>query len=159
MTARALIFLVASLLAPIASAQTLADLDWLVGCWRTAPASPEERQVDTMVWTAPMPAMLGYAYQVRRSAAPAAYQRRIEMSDGDLHMVFVASDGQPVQRLRLRGGDGPPDEHARFEDALGASWIDFRRDGRALIVGVPGSGVPVIEREYRRIRCEEALRP
>ena len=155
MTLRVLIFLAAFLLAPAASAQTITDLGWLEGCWRTAPGGTQ-RVSTTMVWTAPMPAVLGHFYEVREGHATQWEQQRIETIGSAAFLILNSKHGWS-DRLRLSETEN---DYARFTRE-GQDWpyIDYRRRGLTLIVTHARSGLPDLDIVYHRISCEEALRP
>lgn len=140
-----------------AHAQTLAELHWLKGCWRTQ----GEGAVVTEVWSAPpLPAMLGYSYTVNRAGETRVWeQARIEVIDDAPHFVAMPNGGAPV-RFRMRSGD--PAGVARFEnpDHDYPQVVEYRRDGARLEATVSGrDGADPLRFAYRRIACNAALRP
>jgi Domain of unknown function (DUF6265) len=161
---RSLVFLVALLWAPFAGAQTLADLAWLKGCWRTVGAELEV----TEVWVAPpMPALLGYAYTTADGQTRGWEHTRIEMIDGWPHFVAMPG-GAPAVAFRLVEPDpslhieGRPDHVAVFNNSVHdyPQTVAYMRYGdrlRAMTAGADGAD-PVFF-EYRRIRCTPNLRP
>lgn len=164
-----LILAAALFFAPLAEAQTLSQLSWLKGCWRTAaPAEAESGAVITEVWVAPpMPAMLGYAYTIGEGQVQGWEQTRIEMIDGWPHFVAMPNGGTPV-RFRLRDPndmihlDDQPDGFATFENADHdyPQRVTYARYGNRLHASTSDiNGGNRIEFEYRRISCSSALRP
>jgi len=154
---RVLVFVTALLLAPAARAQTLDELSWLTGCWRT---EATDQGVVTEVWVRPpLPAMLGYAYTTREGQTRSWEQTRIEMVDGWPHFVAMPNGGAPVA-FRLREGDGA--NRARFDNPEHdyPQTVEYRRDGDRLIATTSQrDGSDAFSFEYRRIRCARALRP
>jgi hypothetical protein len=160
---RTILLLIALLTAPTAHAQTLSDLAWLTGCWRTAaPAEAESGASVTEVWIAPpMPAMLGYAYTVGEGQTQGWEQTRIEMIEGWPHFVAMPNGGAPV-RFRLRETDGPEPGRAQFENAQNdyPQVVEYRRDGDALYAAISDlEGGNRIQFVYHAISCEGALAP
>lgn len=153
---RMLVFLAALLLAPVARAQTLDDLAWLKGCWRTEGDGP----VVTEVWIAPpMPALLGYSYTVRDGETRGWEQTRIERTDSGIYFVAMPNGGAAV-RFRLRE-DGEPNL-ARFDNPAHdyPQTVEYRRDGAWLVATISGvNGANPLTFRYRRIRCSANLRP
>jgi hypothetical protein len=161
---RTFLFLAAVLLAPAANAETLADLHWLKGCWRTSGDGP----VITEVWSAPpMPAMIGYSYTVGEGETQGWEAMRIEMIDGAPTFIGMPSGGGGV-RFRMyesglyigdspRGGVGmtfvnPDHDYPQ--------WISYGRRGNALTAVISRmDGSDEIRFEYRRISCAANLRP
>lgn len=149
-------FALAFLLAPAANAQTLSDLAWLKGCWRTQGDGPSI----TEVWLAPpMPAMLGYSYTLRDGSIRGWEQTRIEMIDGWPHFVAMPGGGAPV-RFRMRESaeanrvwfDNPEHDFPQT--------VAYARDGQTLTAVVSSAGGEnPITFTYRRIRCPANLRP
>jgi hypothetical protein len=159
---RVLLFLFALVLSPTASAQTLADLAWLKGCWRTQGDGP----VVTEVWLAPpMPALLGYSYTQRAGETRGWEQTRIEMLDGRPHFIAMPNGGPPV-RFRMRemaiDVDDPAAEAAIFENPQHdyPQTVEYRRIGNQLIATIANlDGSDAFTFTYRRIRCDASLRP
>jgi hypothetical protein len=158
---RTLLFLAALLLAPAANAQTLADLHWLKGCWRTTGDGP----VITEVWSAPpMPAMIGYSYTVGEGETQGWEAMRIEMIDGAPTFVGMPSGGAGV-RFRYTEAiplDWAPDNLVVFENAAHdyPQRIQYAREGRRLTATISKlDGSDAIAFEYRRISCAANLRP
>jgi hypothetical protein len=158
---RTVLFLIALLSAPTAFAQTLEDLHWMRGCWRTdAPREAERGAVVTEVWSAPpMPAMLGYSYTIGEGEVQGWEQTRIEMINGWPHFIAMPNGGAPV-RFRLREDDTP--NLARFDNPEHdfPQTVEYRRDGDRLVATISGaSGANPISFDYRRIRCSSELVP
>lgn len=157
---RTLIVLVALIFAPAAHAQTLADLAWLKGCWRTTGDGP----VITEVWLAPpMPAMIGYSYTVGEGETQGWEAMRIEMINGRPHFVAMPNGGPAVRswmadNLRILGVDHSAMFHNREHDY--PQMISYTRKGNRLSAVISGAnGSDPITFEYRRINCGANLRP
>ncbi len=154
---RPLVLLLALLIAPAADAQTLRDLAWLKGCWRTTGDGP----VITEVWLAPpMPAMLGYSYAIGESETQGWEQTRIEMIDGWPHFIAMPNGGPPV-RFRMRETDTPTPNRVWFDNPEHdyPQTVEYRRERNALHAAVSGAnGADRTTFAYRRIRCPAALR-
>jgi hypothetical protein len=153
---RTLLILAALLFAPAANAQSLEDLHWLKGCWRTQGPGP----VVTEVWLAPpMPAMIGYAYTVGESETPSWEAMRIEMIDDAPTFVAMPGGGAAV-RFRLHAGFGLTD--ARFDNAQHdyPQTVRYRREGNRLTAVISRlDGSDPMTFAYRRISCASNLRP
>jgi hypothetical protein len=150
---RTFIVLAALLLAPAASAETLENLHWLKGCWRTQGGA----SVITEVWAAPpMPAMLGYAYTVRDGQLRDWEQTRIELIDGTPTFIAMPRGAPPV-RFRMTESAA---NRAAFENPEHdfPQRVEYRREGSALHARV-SAGEEGFEIRYRRIRCTAELRP
>lgn len=159
---RVLAFLIALLFAPAASAQTLNDLAWLKGCWRTQGEDP----VVTEVWIAPpMPALLGYSYTQGEGETRGWEQMRIERTDSGTYFVAMPSGGAPV-RFRLT--------HVNAEQPAWHGWrvafanpqhdypqqVSYHRFEDTLRAEISRSdGSDRVTFRYRRIRCPANLRP
>lgn len=166
---RALIFLLALAFAPAAHAQTLADLAWLKGCWRTqAPREAEGGAQITEVWIAPPgPAMFGYSYTEGEGEIQGWEQMRIEMIDGAPTFIAMPNGGAPVRFRAIPVEDRQiyglrPDGDAAFVNLA----HDFPQlvtytlsDGRlrAMISRIDGGDAIIFD--YRRITCPSELRP
>ena len=160
---RPIIFLFA-LFTSTASAQTLADLAWLKGCWRTQGEGP----VITEVWLQPpMPAMLGYSFTVAEGATQGWEQTRIEMIDGWPHFVAMPNGGAPVRfrmldtRNIIHTGDDP-DGFVAFENPAHdyPKRVTYVRFGDRLTAQISGAnGADSATFRYRRIPCAPGLRP
>jgi len=161
---RTLLFLAALLLAPATQAQTLADLQWLKGCWRTQGDGP----VITEVWMAPpMPAMIGYSYTVGEGETQGWEAMRIEMIDGAPVFIGMPSGGAGV-RFPLsetmsyvgsprRNYNGVTFENAGHDYPQRIVYLRDRNTLTATISRIDGGDTIVFE--YRRISCDAALRP
>lgn len=161
---RTLFFLAALLFAPAANAQTLEDLHWLKGCWRTSGDGP----VITEVWSAPpMPALVGYSYTTRDGQVREWEQMRIEALS-PIHVVLVAmpSGGDPVrfERVPVMGvADSPAFRgHLVFENEdhdfpQRIVYRGYTDSLTATISRIDGSNAMTFE--YRRIPCSGDLRP
>ena len=151
------VFVVALLLAPAARAQSLEDLAWLAGCWRTQ--GDRDASV-TEVWTAPpMPAMLGYSYTLRDGVIRTWEQTRIEVIDGALTFVAMP-EGAPPVRFRMRE---PAQANRVWFDNPEHDFpqtVSYARQGDTLTAIVSGAaGENPVTFDYRRIRCPASLRP
>jgi len=158
---RMLFFLAALLTAPAAHAQTLEDLHWLKGCWRTTGDGP----AITEVWSAPpMPAMLGYSYTMRDGQIRDWEQTRIEMIEGRPTFIAMPRGGAPV-RFRLRTLDvlvGGVGDGATFENAEHdyPQLVSYMRSGNSLTATISRiDGSDPVHFSYRRVRCSSELRP
>jgi hypothetical protein len=161
---RTFLFLFALLFTPAANAETLADLHWLKGCWRTSGDGP----VITEVWSAPpMPAMIGYSYTVGEGETQGWEAMRIEMIDGAPVFIGMPSGGAGV-RFRMyesglyigdspRGGVGMTFVNAEHDYPQRISYARYGSDLTAMISRIDGSDP--ITFEYRRISCAANLRP
>jgi hypothetical protein len=159
-----LIAALALTLGPAAGAQTLADLRWLKGCWRSQGAGPEV----TEVWIAPpAPVMLGYSYTIGEGEVQGWERARIEMIDGWPHFVAMPG-GAPAVRFRqvepdsLVQLDDLPDHIAWFSnpDHDYPQHVVYTRTGNMLRAFISReNGADRISFEYRRIRCPADLRP
>lgn len=152
-----IVFVVALLFAPAARAQSLEDLAWLTGCWRTQ--GDRDASV-TEVWVAPpMPAMLGYSYTLRDGVILTWEQTRIEVIDGALNFVAMP-EGAPSVRFRMRE---PAQANRVWFDNPEHDFpqtVSYARQGDALTAMVSGAaGENPVTFEYRRIRCPGSLRP
>jgi hypothetical protein len=143
---RTLLFLAALVLAPAAHAETLQDLHWLKGCWRTADPGP----VITEVWSAPpMPAMIGYSYTTHDGETQGWEAMRIEMLDGAPVFVGMPSGGAAV-RFSL----------SETLVHVGARSGYYQRDRNALTATISRiDGSDAITFAYRRVSCASELRP
>ncbi len=158
---RTLLVLAVLLLAPAAHGQTLEDLHWLKGCWRTTDPGP----VITEVWSAPpMPAMIGYSYTTHDGATQGWEAMRIEMIDGAPTFIAMPQGGAPVRFAFAETiyNDDHPDHWAVFENAEHdyPQRVSYRRDGARLTATISKlDRSDAIAFEYRRIRCTANLRP
>lgn len=153
--------------APAAQAQSLADLGWLVGCWRTAaPAEPEAGAQITEVWAAPpMPAMLGHSYASGEGELQSWEQTRIDMIDGWPSFVAMPNGGAPV-RFRMVEPDATlPSEldgRATFSNPEHdyPQRLAYERRGDDLTTTISlASGADALTFHYHRIACSEAAHP
>jgi hypothetical protein len=160
---------IALLLAPSAQAQTIGDLSWLRGCWRTEPTRDDPgASVVTEVWVAPPAnAMFGYAYTVRGDEQRGWEQMRVEMIEGWPHFVALLPGQNPV-RFRLHDAADvvqtgpPPDGYAVFAnpDHDYPQRIVYRRDGNRLSATISRSDLSdPYTYAYRRVSCPARLRP
>ncbi|MBC7768066.1 MAG: hypothetical protein H7124_04715 [Phycisphaerales bacterium] len=161
---RMLLILAALAFAPAAHAQTLSDLAWLKGCWRTQGAETEI----TEVWLAPpMPALLGYSYTTRDGEVRGWEQTRIELIDDVPHFIAMPNGSGPVRFRSVDTTDvihtgGQPDGFALFENPEHdyPQRVMYMRLGNRLIAQISGAGgTDRVTFEYRRISCGVALRP
>lgn len=160
---RALLIATALIAAPpaFADTQTLADLSWIEGCWRTpAPREAESGAQITEVWIRPpMPALLGYSYTIGEGETQGWEQTRIEAIDGVPHFVAMPNGGPPV---RFRLSDGDEANYARFENPEHdyPQRVEYRRTGNRLSAAISRmDGSNQYTFEYRRISCSTARRP
>ena len=149
--------------APAAHAQSLDELAWLVGCWRTdAPAEAETGAQVTEVWAAPpMPAILGYSYTWGEGEVQGWEQMRIEMTDGWPHFVAMPNGGAPV-RFRMVEPDAPGRRAAAFlnPDHDYPQRVVYQRKGADLLATISlADGTEPVQFRYRRIDCGAALSP
>lgn len=156
------IVLAAVLLAPASHAQTVADLAWLKGCWRS---EAEGGAIVTEVWIAPPgPAMFGYSYTEGEGAIRGWEQTRIEMVDGWPHFVAMPNGGAPV-RFRMRempSHAGNLTNPAVFDNPEHdfPQTVEYHGVGDRLTARISGAdGADRITFNYRRIRCAANLRP
>jgi hypothetical protein len=152
---RPLLLLAALLLVPAASAQTLDDLAWLKGCWRTRDPGP----VITEVWTAPpMPALLGYSYTQHDGQTQGWEQMRIEMDQGVPAFIAMPNGAPPVRfGMAERATNSIAFENAAHDFP---QRVAYRRDGDTLTATISRLGDDdLITFTYRRIRCAPELRP
>jgi hypothetical protein len=164
-----LIALSALLVAPAANAQSVSDLTWLKGCWRTeAPREAENGSQTTEVWIDPPgPMMVGYSYTEGEGEVQNWEQMRIDSDGGAPRFVAMPGGGAPVA-FRMRDTSDVihtgeiPDGFALFENAEHdyPQRIVYRRDGNALTATISRSnGEDAYVFRYRRISCSAALRP
>lgn len=161
---RTLLILAAFALAPAAHAQTLDNLSWLKGCWRTeAPREAESGSQTTEVWIDPPgPALFGYAYTEGEGAVQGWEQMRIDAADGG-HPRFVAmpNGGAPVAFV-MREQAQPIPNIAQFENPAHdyPQLIEYRRERNRLTATISrADGSDPYTFEYRRVSCSAALRP
>lgn len=141
-----------------AHGQTIDDLRWLKGCWRSVGAGPEI----TEVWVAPpAPVMLGYSYTIGEGEVQGWEQTRIEMIDGWPHFVAMPG-GAAAVRFRLRETDPQTPNRAWFDSPAHdyPQTVEYHREGARLHAAISAAdGSNRIAFEYRRIRCPGDLRP
>jgi hypothetical protein len=168
---RTLIILAAFALAPPAQAQSLDDLTWLKGCWRTeAPREAESGSQTTEVWVDPPgPALFGYSYTEGEGEVQGWEQMRIDAADGGHpRLVAMPGGGAPVA-FRMREHDDVLHLGARQPDGV-ASFVNPEHDypqsilyvrfGNRLSATISrADGSDPYTYEYRRISCSAALRP
>ncbi|WP_395645501.1 DUF6265 family protein [Terricaulis sp.] len=166
---RALVFLLALALASPAQAQSLSDLAWLKGCWRTeAPREAESGAQITEVWIAPPgPAMFGYSYTEGEGEIQGWEQMRIEMIDGVPTFIAMPNGGAPVRFRAIPAEDtqiygARPDGDAAFANPAHdfpqlVTYTLFDERLRAMISRIDGGDAIIFE--YRRIACPAELRP
>lgn len=157
---RLLIFALALLFAPVASAQDIPDLAWLRGCWRTEPPREAESGATFYeVWIAPeAPILLGYEYHEGEGEIQGWSQMRIE-SNGRPEFVDMPLGSFPV---RYRLWTEETDNRAIFvnEENEYPKRIEYRRAGNRLYRRISGDRADdAQEFEFRRIRCTSRLRP
>lgn len=166
---RALVFLLALAVAFPAHAQSLADLAWLKGCWRTqAPREAESGARITEVWNAPPgPAMFGYSFTEGEGEIQGWEQMRIEMIDGAPTFIAMPNGGAPVRFRMIPVEDRQiyglrPDGDAAFANPTHdfpqlITYTLFGNRLRAMISRTDGGDAIIFE--YRRISCTSELRP
>jgi hypothetical protein len=160
---RTLLFLAALVLAPAAHAETLQDLHWLKGCWRTADPGP----VITEVWSAPpMPAMIGYSYTTHDGETQGWEAMRIEMIDGAPTFIGMPGGNAAVRfslsETLIHVGARSGYVGATFENAAHdyPQRIVYQRDRNALTATISRiDGSDAITFAYRRVSCASELRP
>jgi hypothetical protein len=149
-----------------AHAQSMDDLTWLKGCWRTeAPREAEGGSVTTEIWIDPPgPAMLGYSYTEGEGEIQGWEQMRIDAADGG-RPRFVAMPGgaAPVEfRMVEQIALDDPTQIAVFENSSHdyPQRILYRREGNRLTATISyiDGGDPYTY-AYRRIRCPASARP
>ncbi|MFO1016385.1 MAG: DUF6265 family protein [Hyphomonadaceae bacterium] len=168
---RALLILIALVCATPAHAQTLDDLTWLKGCWRTeAPREAETGAQTTEVWLDPPgPFMVGYSFTEGEGAVQGWEHMRIDAADGG-RPRFVASPGgappvafqmsEPSDIIHL--GPHQPDGVAVFTNPdhdypQSIMYVRFGNRLTATISKIDGSDPYTYA--YRRFTCPTALRP
>jgi hypothetical protein len=141
--------------APLAHAESLADLSWLKGCWRTQGPGPEI----TEVWIAPpLPALLGFSYTVGEGETQGWEQTRIDVN-GDGRPIFVAMpSGNPPVTFDIIEDDTP--NIVAFENPAHdyPKRVEYAREGDVLRARISGGGDP-IGFVYHRIACPAELLP
>ena len=163
---RAVLILIALTCAPPTHAQTLDDLTWLKGCWRTeAPREAETGAQTTEVWLDPPgPFMVGYSFTEGEGAVQGWEHMRIDAADGG-RPRFVASPGgaAPVAFRMAETITLDDSEHiAVFENAEHdyPQRITYDRRGNRLTATISKiDGSDPYTYAYRRFTCPAALRP
>lgn len=158
------LFAAVLILTPTAQAQSMSDLTWLVGCWRTeAPREAESGAVTTEVWVDPPgPAMFGYSYSEGEGQVQGWEQMRIDAADGGWpRFVAMPGGGAPVA-FRMREQDVLTPNRAQFDNPEHdyPQTIEYRRQGDRLTATISRSdGSDAFAHQYRRITCPAALLP
>ncbi|HVK79152.1 MAG TPA: DUF6265 family protein [Verrucomicrobiae bacterium] len=161
---RALLLLVALACAAPSHAQTLDDLTWLKGCWRTeAPREAESGSQTTEVWIDPPgPALFGYSYTEGEGAVQGWEQMRIDARDGGRpRFVAMPGGGAPVEFRMAENGNGAV-QIAIFENPAHdyPQRVTYQRERNRLTATISrADGSDPYSYEYRRISCSAALRP
>jgi hypothetical protein len=160
---RTSIFLAALLVSPCASAQSLSDLAFMNGCWRTAaPADAESGAQVTEVWASPpMPAMVGYSYTIGENETQGWEQMRIEMIDGWPSFIAMPSGGAPVAFRMVEPG-APVENIVQFANEAHdfPKLIQYNFEDGVLSASLFGEdGESEIRFDYRAIDCATALAP
>jgi hypothetical protein len=161
---RVLIFSALLLFTPAAQAQSVSDLTWLVGCWRTdAPREAESGAVTTEVWVDPPgPAMFGYSYTEGEGQVQGWEQMRIDEADGGWPRFVAMPGGAAPVAFRMREQAEPTPNRAQFDNPQHdyPQTIEYRREGNRLTATTSRSdGSDAFSYEYRRIACPAVLRP
>lgn len=162
---RSFLFVTALLCAAPAHAQTLDDLAWLKGCWRTeASHVPEGGSQTTEVWIDPPgPALFGYSFTEGEDAVQGWEQMRIDVGDGRPRFVAMPGGGAPVAfRMVEQSRLHDPTQIAVFENTAHdyPQRIVYLRDRSRLTATISrADGSDPYAYEYRRITCSGNLRP
>ena len=163
---RTLLLLAAFALAPAAHAQTLDDLAWLKGCWRTeAPREAESGAQTTEVWIDPPgPALFGYSFTEGEGAVQGWEHMRIDAADGGRpRFVAMPGGGAPVEfRMAEQINLNDPAQIAVFENPAHdyPQRVVYQRERNRLIATISrADGGDPYTYNYRRISCDAALRP
>jgi hypothetical protein len=163
---RTLIVLAALACAAPAHAQSLDDLTWLKGCWRTqAPREAESGSQTTEVWIDPPgPALFGYSYTEGEGAVQGWEQMRIDAADGGRpRFVAMPGGGAPVAfRMEEQIQLDDPTQIAVFENTTHdyPQRIIYQRERNRLTATISrADGSDPYTFNYRRISCMAALRP
>jgi len=163
---RTFLILAALALAPAAHAQTLDDLTWLKGCWRTeAPRAAESGSQTTEVWIDPPgPALFGYSVTEGEGAVQGWEQMRIDAADGGRpRFVAMPGGGAPVAfAMREQINLDDPTQIAVFENPAHdyPQRIVYQRDRNRLTATISRiDGGDPYSYEYRRIVCPRSLGP
>jgi hypothetical protein len=154
---RALVFAAALLFAPAAQAQSLSDLAFMNGCWRTeAPAEAESGSQTTEVWASPaMPAMVGYSYTVGEGETQSWEHMRIEMIDGWPSLISMPNGAPPVAFRMVEPG-APVTDIVQFanEEHDFPKLIQYNLEDGLLIASIFGEDASSeIRWTYHRTDC------
>ena len=162
---RTLILIATLACAMPAHAQSLDDLTWLKGCWRTeAPRDAESGSQTTEVWIDPPgPALFGYSYTEGEGAVQGWEQMRIDADGGRPRFVAMPGGGAPVafamvEQIML----DDPAQIAVFENVAHdyPQRVTYQRERNRLTATISrADGADPHIYEYRRINCTAALRP
>lgn len=162
---RALLILIALVCATPAHAQTLDDLTWLKGCWRTeAPREAESGSQTTEVWLDPPGSfMVGYSFTEGEGAVQGWEHMRIDAADGRPRLV-ASPGGAPPLAFRMTEAItlDDPAQIATFENAEHdyPQRITYQRTGNRLTATISKiDGSDSYTYAYRRFTCPAALRP
>ncbi len=163
---RMLLFIAAMVCAAPAHAQTLDDVAWLKGCWRTeAPREAESGSQTTEVWIDPPgPALFGYSFTEGEGAVQGWEQMRIDAADGGRpRFVAMPGGGAPIAfRMVEQINRDDPAQLAVFENPAHdyPQRVTYRRDHNRLTATISrADGSDPYTYEYRRISCSGSLRP
>lgn len=163
---RILLFIAAIVCVAPAHAQTLDDLAWLKGCWRTeAPREAESGSQTTEVWIDPPgPALFGYSFTEGEGAVQGWEQMRIDAADGGRpRFVAMPGGGAPIAfRMVEQINLDDPAQLAVFENPAHdyPQRVTYRRDHNRLTATISrADGSDPYSYEYRRISCSGSLRP
>lgn len=161
---RNIIIITAVLCAHAAHAQTVDDLAWLRGCWRTeAPREGESGSQTTEVWIDPPgPAMIGYSFNEGEGEVQGWEQMRIDAADGGRPRFVAMPGGAAPVVFRMRVQDQPAPNLAPFENANHdyPQLIEYRREGRRLTATISlADGANPLVYAYRRVNCPASVRP
>lgn len=163
---RILLFIAAIVCVAPAHAQTLDDLAWLKGCWRTeAPRVAESGSQTTEVWIDPPgPALFGYSFTEGEGAVQGWEQMRIDAADGGRpRFVAMPGGGAPIAfRMVEQINRDDPAQLAVFENPAHdyPQLVTYRRDRNRLTATISrADGSDPYTYEYRRISCSRSLRP
>lgn len=163
---RALLILIALACVVPAHAQTLDDLAWLKGCWRTeAPRQAENGSQTTEVWIDPPgPFMVGYSFTEGEGAVQGWEHMRIDAADGGRPRFVASPAGAPPVAFRMTETItlDDPAQIATFENVEHdyPQRITYQRNGNRLIATISKiDGSDPYTYAYRRFTCPAALRP
>ncbi|UPT61695.1 MAG: DUF6265 family protein [Hyphomonadaceae bacterium JAD_PAG50586_4] len=163
---RTLILIATLACAMPAHAQSLDDLTWLKGCWRTqAPRDAESGSQTTEVWIDPPgPALFGYSYTEGEGAVQGWEQMRIDAADGGRpRLVAMPGGGASIAfRMEEQIQLDDPTQIAVFENTAHdyPQRIIYQRQRNRLTATISrADGGNPYTFSYRRISCMAALRP